>query len=420
MKAWRLEKLGGRLALEDVPLPEPRPGSVLVKVEATALLSYLKAYVEGKLPRYNPPANPFTIGTNAIGTVEAVGRDVWSLEKGQRVVVSPFFVARENVDDPAQILIGLTAGADQNRCWPTGRTGRSPNMRSRPSRRSTPLDGFEAADAAELAALSRFIVPFGGLLRGRLAAGETLVVNGATGAYGTAAVLLGVAMGAARVIAAGRNREALAAVAKAAGPRVAPVALAGDVAADAKAIREASGGGADIAFDMVGNAADPRSTLAALTSLKRGGRLVLMGSMTVDLPLPYTHHAQQLGDPWPVHVSGERLPAPGRARPQPPPRPRRDPAEGLSADGAARGDGGGGRGGKNGSCRGEALEKALIRRFAPPSPASGRRGTRPSPARARSRERAGLRASRQNVSAMISPTCLWTALRASIEASDSV
>jgi alcohol dehydrogenase len=44
--------------------------------------------------------------------------------------------------------------------------------------------------------MARFIVPFGGLLRGRLAAGETLLVNGATGAFGTAAVLLGVAMGA--------------------------------------------------------------------------------------------------------------------------------------------------------------------------------------------------------------------------------
>jgi alcohol dehydrogenase len=38
---------------------------------------------------------------------------------------------------------------------------------------------------------------------------------------------------------------------------------------------------------MVGNASDPRSTLAALTSLRRNGRLVLIGSMTVDLPLPY-------------------------------------------------------------------------------------------------------------------------------------
>ena len=288
MKAWRLEKLGGHLALTDVPVPEPRPGSVLVKVEASALMSYLKAYVEGRLPFYNPPAKPFTIGTNAIGIVEAVGRDVWSLEQGQRVVVSSHFVARENVDDPAQVLIGLTAGAGSAGMladWPDGTLA---EYALAPVEAVTPLHGLDGRDAAGLAAISRFIVPFGGLLRGRLEAGETLAVNGATGAYGTAAVLLGVAMGAGRIIAAGRSRDALAAVAQAAGPRVAPVALIGEAAADAEAIRDASGGGAHIAFDMVGNAADPRSTLAALTSLRRGGRLVLMGSMTVDLPIPYT------------------------------------------------------------------------------------------------------------------------------------
>ncbi len=152
----------------------------------------------------------------------------------------------------------------------------------------TPLDGLERVDPARLAALSRFIVPYGGLLRGRLAAGETLTVNGATGAYGTAAVLVGVAMGAARVVAAGRSLSALEAVARAAGPRVATVALSGDVAVDAAAIRKATDGGSHIAFDMVGNASDPRSTLAGLMSLRRGGRLVLMGSMMVDLPVPYT------------------------------------------------------------------------------------------------------------------------------------
>ena len=47
-------------------------------------------------------------------------------------------------------------------------------------------------------------------------------------------------------------------------------------------------GGAHMAFDMVGQARDPNSTLAALHSLRRGGRLVLMGSMTTELPIPYT------------------------------------------------------------------------------------------------------------------------------------
>jgi alcohol dehydrogenase len=95
-------------------------------------------------------------------------------------------------------------------------------------------------------------------------------------------------MGAAQVIAAGRNAEALEAVALAAGPRVSAVTLTGDLQKDANTLRKAAGGGAHIAFDMVGQARDPNSTLAALHSLRRGGRLMLMGSMTTALPIPYT------------------------------------------------------------------------------------------------------------------------------------
>jgi alcohol dehydrogenase len=136
--------------------------------------------------------------------------------------------------------------------------------------------------------LNRFIVPYGGLLRGRLSAGETVVMTGATGAYGTAAVLLALAMGAARVVAAGRSAAALDVVAKIAASRIVPVRLAGDARADTAALREAAGGGADLAFDMVGQAGDANATLAALNSLRRGGRLVLMGSMTVPLTLSYS------------------------------------------------------------------------------------------------------------------------------------
>jgi alcohol dehydrogenase len=288
MKAWRLERLGGELSLRDVPTPEPRPGSVLVRIEASSLMSYLKPYVQGMLPIYNPPPGPFTIGTNGVGVVETVGQDVWHLVPGQRVVLSSHFVARENVADPAQILIGLTAGAGAEQVladWPDGTLAEYALM---PVEAVTPADGLDHLDAARLAVLSRCIVPFGGLLRGRLAAGETLIVTGATGAYGTAAVLLGIAMGASRVIAAGRNPAAVEAVASAGGSRVSAVVLTGDVEADAGALRAASGGGAQMAFDMVGQARDPNATLAALHSLRRGGRLVLMGSMATDLPVPYT------------------------------------------------------------------------------------------------------------------------------------
>jgi len=289
MKAWRLEGLGGELALRDVKVPEPRPGSALVRIEASALMSYLKPYVEGRLPAYTPPPGAFTPGTNGVGTVAAVGPQVWHLRPGQRVVLSSHFVARENVADPAQILIGLTAigpAAEPVLAdWPDGTLAEYALM---PVEAITPVEGLDAVDAVRLATLSRCIVPYGGLVRGRLAAGETLVVTGASGAYGTAAVLLGIALGAGRVVAAGRNAGALATVAQAGGPRVATVALSGDVPADTAALRSAGGGGADMAFDMVGQATDPNATLAALHSLRRGGRLVLMGSMTAPLPLSYT------------------------------------------------------------------------------------------------------------------------------------
>ena len=66
MKAWLLDRLGGTLKLDDVPIPEPRPGGVIVKIEASALMSYLKSYVEGRLPIYSPPEGWFTPGGNAI------------------------------------------------------------------------------------------------------------------------------------------------------------------------------------------------------------------------------------------------------------------------------------------------------------------------------------------------------------------
>jgi alcohol dehydrogenase len=198
----------------------------LVRIEASPLMSYLKAYVEVKVPVYNPPC-PFTIGTNGIGVVEAVGRDVWHLKPGQRVVLSSHFVAAENVEDPAQVLIGLPSSPEAARVladWPDGTLTEYALM---PVEALTPADGLDEFDATQRVTIGRCVIPFGGLLRGRLVAGETLVVNGATRAYGTAGALVSAAMGAARVIAAGRNGSALESVAGAGGPRVSTVTLTG-------------------------------------------------------------------------------------------------------------------------------------------------------------------------------------------------
>jgi alcohol dehydrogenase len=162
MKAWRLDQLGGGLNLKEIPTPEPRPGSVLVRIEASSLMSYLKPYVQGKLPMYNPPPGEFTPGTNGIGVVEAVGRDVWHLRPGQRVALSSHFVARENVEDPAQILIALTSltqGAEGVLAdWPDGTLAEYALM---PVEAVTPAEGLDTLDAAHLAVISRCIIPFG-------------------------------------------------------------------------------------------------------------------------------------------------------------------------------------------------------------------------------------------------------------------
>jgi alcohol dehydrogenase len=74
-----------------------------------------------------------------------------------------------------------------------------------PATAVSPADGSISVDA--LGTLGKLVVPFGGLLRGRLTPGEVLVVIGATGSFGSAAVLLGCALGAERVVAAGRTRQ---------------------------------------------------------------------------------------------------------------------------------------------------------------------------------------------------------------------
>lgn len=288
MKSWQLEHLGGALQLNDTPIPRPRAGGVVVRMEASVLMSYMKDYVDGKLPGYSPPEGRFTPGGNGVGVIQDVGEGVWHLQPGQRVVLSSHFVAQENVQSPGQILIGITAiGPLAQQVQADWRDGTLAEYVSFPASAVTPADGLSQFSATQLALTMRYIVPFGGLLRGRLAAGETLVVSGATGAYGTAAILLALAMGAGRVVAVGRNARTLQAIVARGLGRVVSVVTTGDNQADVANIRAAANGGAHMAFDMVGNASDPGMTLAALRSLVPGGRLVLMGSMTVPLPIPY-------------------------------------------------------------------------------------------------------------------------------------
>ena len=148
------------------------------------------------------------------------------------------------MQEPGQILVGVTSpggiGDALQSSWKDGTLAEYVLL---PAQIVTPIEGLDHYDLPQLTVITRCIVPFGGLTRGRLQAGETVVVNGASGAYGSAATLVALAMGASRVVAAGRSKESLETLANAGGDRVVPVVLTGDAVKDTKALRSAANGG---------------------------------------------------------------------------------------------------------------------------------------------------------------------------------
>jgi alcohol dehydrogenase len=298
-KAWRLHAHDD-LRFDEVETPKPAPDGVIVRIEAGMVLSYTGKVLSGSVP-YSLPPMPFVPGTNAIARVVAAGDSVTHVRSGDRVFLSPHL--RGDVPDcePPQILIGLTATvttpaalALQAR-W---RDGVFAEIAHWPAACVTPLVGLDNRTATELIGLAKLIVPFGGLQRSGLRGGQTIIINGATGYFGSGAVMLAVAMGAGRVVAVGRKQAALELLREAFGPRVVPAIVSGDAAKDLAIIRHAAGGGGgDVALDLLGAARSTSTTLSSLRALKRGGRLVLMGSAEVPLELSFR---EMLANDWEV------------------------------------------------------------------------------------------------------------------------
>lgn len=116
---------------------------------------------------------------------------------------------------------------------------------------------------------------------GELAAGETVLVLGATGPVGLAAIAIAKILGAARVVAAGRNAAGLAAARAAGADTIVDLTRDGDRLVEA--FRDATAGGAHLVFDPISGPI----AQAALESARSGGRLVQVGRATrADLVLP--------------------------------------------------------------------------------------------------------------------------------------
>jgi alcohol dehydrogenase len=174
-----------------------------------------------------------------------------------------------------------------------------------PTENATPIGDIVAADAGRWTALGRLLVPYGGLLAGDLRAGETLVVNGATGGFGGAGVAVALAMGAGRVVATGRNASALDDLVRCFGPRVRPARMSGVESDDRRLIGDVADGPIDMVLDFLPREATASQVLAAALAVRHGGRVVLMGGVRnaggSDLTLPYawlTHNEITVRGKW--------------------------------------------------------------------------------------------------------------------------
>jgi len=256
MKALLSREIGGPelLRLEEVPEPRPGPGELLVRVRACSMNYPDVLIIEDKY-QLRPP-RPFAPGGEIAGEVLTVGEGVTGWSPGDRIIAALGFGGLvEQVVVPADRAIPL------------------------PAERS-----FEEGSAL----LMTYATAIHALVdRGRLQAGQSLLVLGAAGGVGIAAVEIGKALGA-KVIAA-VSSEAKALAAKEAGADATLVYPSGE--ADPKALaqlfKDAVGpAGADVILDPVGGA----YTEAALRSIGWEGRFLVVGfpAGIAKLPLNLT------------------------------------------------------------------------------------------------------------------------------------
>jgi NADPH2:quinone reductase len=230
------------LAVEELPSPAPGPREVVIRTEAAGLNYADALLVQGKYQR-RPPL-PFVPGLELAGTVAAVGAGVHELRVGDAVMAT--------VQD----------GAFAQECVaPVERVLRRP-----------------AALSAQVAAAA--LVTYGTTVhalrhRAGLAPGETVLVLGASGGVGTAAIGVARLLGA-RVLAAASSPERLALC-----RRLGADAIIDYAREDLRGrLRALAPDGVDVVYDAVGGT----HAEAALRSTRWGGRHLVVGFAAGDIP----------------------------------------------------------------------------------------------------------------------------------------
>ena len=195
MKAILYRSFGGPevLRLEEVPDPKAGPGEVLVRVRAAGVNFFDTEIRGGLIPQLPLPHLP---GLDGAGIIEATGPGVDPSRKGKQVIIWPFVVCGEC----PLCLAGKEQMCEHMVHVGVFRPGAYAELIAIPSANAIEFDGMSFEEAA--------CVPVGFptawnilINRGGIKAGSTLLVIGASGTVGTAAVQVGKLVGA-RVFAA--------------------------------------------------------------------------------------------------------------------------------------------------------------------------------------------------------------------------
>lgn len=250
------------LVIEEVNSPEIKKNEVLLDVHAAGINFPDTLIIEGKY-QFKPPF-PFSPGGEAAGVISAVGEKVSHLQVGQRVMaLTGWGSCAEQVAVPAYNILPMPEGMD----FPTAAA-------------------FSMTYGTAIHALKQ---------RGALQEGETLLVLGASGGVGLAAIEIGKAMGA-RVIAAASSAEKLE-VARQAGADELINYHDEDVRERLKTLTK--GQGVDVIIDPVGG--DLFETV--FRSIAWNGRMLVIGFASGTIPslpanLPLLKGAAVIGVFW--------------------------------------------------------------------------------------------------------------------------
>ena len=290
MNAALLKAFGSPLEIETVPDPVLGTGEIIVDVVAAPVLSYADEVFSGE--RKYLLKLPVVPGCGAIGRVRATGPDATRLAPGDWVFCDPTVRSRDGVLTPDITLQGWSARGDGGlRLQEYFRDGPFAEQIRVPTENAISIGSIEAADAARWCALNVLLVPYGGLLAADLQAGETILISGATGNFGSAGVAVALAMGAGCVVVPGRNEAILDDLVRRFGSRVRAVKLSGNGEEDQEQMQRATGSPIDCVLDLLPPSAPASAVQTAIKTVRPYGRIVLMGGVGMlggdALQLPY-------------------------------------------------------------------------------------------------------------------------------------